>query len=32
MRMTPSEFQKFYEKDLSETVQLAKQVGIEPTD
>jgi tripartite-type tricarboxylate transporter receptor subunit TctC len=32
MRMTPSEFQKFYEKDLSETVHLAKQVGIEPTD
>ncbi len=32
MRMTPAEFQKFYEKDLTDTVALAKQVGIAPTD
>lgn len=32
MRMTPSEFQSFFDKDLTETVKLAKQVGIEPTD
>ena len=32
MRMTPSEFQRFFEKDLTDTVALAKQVGIAPTD
>ena len=32
MNMTSSEFQNFFDKDLNETVRLAKQVGITPTD
>jgi tripartite-type tricarboxylate transporter receptor subunit TctC len=32
MRMTPAEFQKFFTDDLNQTVKLAKQVGIVPTD
>ena len=32
MQMTPTEFQNFFANDLNETVNLAKQVGIVPTD
>ena len=32
MNMTPAEFQSFFDKDLNETVKLAKQVGIQPGD
>jgi tripartite-type tricarboxylate transporter receptor subunit TctC len=32
MRLTPSEFQSFFDRDLNETVKLAKQVGITPSD
>jgi tripartite-type tricarboxylate transporter receptor subunit TctC len=31
-RMTPAEFQAFFAKDFNETIALAKQVGIVPTD
>jgi tripartite-type tricarboxylate transporter receptor subunit TctC len=31
-RMTPAEFQAFFVKDFNETITLAKQVGIAPTD
>jgi len=31
-RMTPAEFQAFFVKDFNETVTLAKQVGIVPSD
>ena len=32
MNMTSAEYQSFFDKDLAETVRLAKQVGITPTD
>jgi hypothetical protein len=32
MRMTPAEFQKFFAADVAETVKLAKEAGIQPTD
>jgi tripartite-type tricarboxylate transporter receptor subunit TctC len=32
MNMTSAEYQSFFDKDLKETVRLAKQVGITPTD
>ncbi len=31
-RMTPAEFEAFFVKDFNETVELAKQVGIVPSD
>ena len=32
MNMTSAEYQSFFDKDLNETVRLAKKVGITPTD
>jgi tripartite-type tricarboxylate transporter receptor subunit TctC len=32
MRMTSAEFQKFFADDVAETVKLAKEAGIQPTD
>ena len=32
LRMTPAEFQKFFTDDVAETVKLARQIGIVPTD
>jgi len=32
MNLTSAEFQSFFEKDLNETVRLAKEAGIQPTD
>ncbi len=32
MNLTPDAFQSFFDKDLNETVKLAKQVGIQPGD
>ena len=32
MNMTSAQYQSFFDKDLNETVRLAKQVGITPTD
>ena len=32
MRMTSAEFQKYFAEDVAETVKLAKEVGIQPTD
>jgi tripartite-type tricarboxylate transporter receptor subunit TctC len=32
MRMTPAEFQKYFADDVAETVKLAKEAGIQPTD
>jgi tripartite-type tricarboxylate transporter receptor subunit TctC len=32
MRMTSAEFQKYFAEDVAETVKLAKEAGIQPTD
>src|SRR5262249_44345948 len=32
MRMTSAEFQKYFANDVAETVKLAKEAGIQPTD
>jgi len=32
MRLTSAEFQKYFAEDVAETVKLAKEVGIQPTD